>query len=319
LTTIQHLKPAGKAIFKDRGITKANELLKEWDGQTKALAIGLVGVPLSKSSISHSGGSFSPQTIRKCFSSFTTYSIEQDYDLKALEITDFGDVDMHVTDIVQSQIRIEDTLSQLFAQENDVVPIILGGDHSITAPSVKAFSNTRREKVGIIQFDAHHDLRNLEDGGPSNGTPFRNLIDKGVIEGKNLYQIGIRNFSNGKEYTDFGRKQDVTMYTMDDVHTLGIISILEKCVQELKTRVDSIYVSLDMDVMDQAFAPGCPAIGPDGMDTHTIKQAIHYLSQQKEVAALDIVEIDPTLDFRDMTSRLAAYLVLTFITGYLKR
>ena len=74
-----------------------------------------------------------------------------------------------------------------------MIPIVLGGDHSISFPSITGFANSKG-KVGIIQFDAHHDLRNLDDGGPSNGTPFRSLLENGVITGKQLVQIGIRNF-----------------------------------------------------------------------------------------------------------------------------
>ncbi|MFD1737270.1 formimidoylglutamase [Bacillus salitolerans] len=319
MTTLKYLKPAGTANFKDSGITKVNEIFVNWDGEKSVDGLGLVGLPLSKSSISHSGGSFSPATIRKCFSSFTTYSIEDDQDLADYHITDFGDVEMHVTNITDSQTRIEETLTQLFTEHPNLTPIILGGDHSITAPSFKALTKSRNGRVGIIQFDAHHDLRNLQDGGPSNGTPFRNLIDSGVLQGENLFQIGIRSFSNGKTYTSFARESGVTIYSMDDIREKGILPIVKSCLEKLKSKVDYIYISLDMDVMDQAFAPGCPAIGPDGMDTPMIKQAIQYISRQPEVIGLDIVEIDPTLDYRDMTSRLAAYLLLTFISGYKER
>src|SRR5699024_7736432 len=81
----------------------------------------------------------------------------------------------------------------------------------------------------------------------------------------------------------------------------------------LEEKVDYIYVSLDMDVLDQAFAPGCPAIGPGGMDSQSLLDGISLLAEHDKVNALDIVEIDPTIDFRNMTSRVAAFTMLQFM------
>ncbi|MGD6794403.1 formimidoylglutamase [Metabacillus indicus] len=304
-----------EAGFTDRGITKAGKLLGNWK-EGDASGIGLIGVPLSKPSISHSGASFAPQTIRKMMNSFTTYSIQDDMDIQP--ITDFGDITMHVTDLSDSIRRIEETAAGILNRHTDILPIFLGGDHSVTAPLFKSFKEARG-KAGIIQFDAHHDLRNLEDGGPSNGTPFRQLIEKGVLEGQHLHQIGIRNFSNGKAYTDYGKQHGVHIYTMQDVYETGILPILETTVHELLKETDQIYVTLDMDVMDQAFAPGCPAIGPGGMDARMLIEAMRFLGETPQVKALDIVEIDPAVDFRDMTSRLAAHAILTFLSGYQTR
>jgi formiminoglutamase len=169
--------------------------------------------------------------------------------------------------------------------------------------------------VGVIQFDAHHDLRNTADGGRSNGTPFRSLIEQGVIDGENLIQIGIRNFSNSKPYSEYGLDNGVTIYTMRDVREHGIEKIIETSLSSLREKVDAIYVSVDMDVLDQAFAPGCPAIGPGGMDSMTLLDAISLLANEQKVQGMDIVEIDPTIDFRDMTSRIAAHIILTFLTN----
>ncbi|MFZ3587692.1 formimidoylglutamase [Bacillus sp. DJP31] len=312
---MQYLKRAGTALFKDTHVTKANEIIENWDQSQIIVGIGLLGVPLSKSSISHSGAYLSPQAIRKCFSSFTTYSIEDDHDLRNYLLTDLGDIEMHVTDIKDSYSRIESTLTAILSKHNQMFPVILGGDHSITAPCLKAFAAAREGRIGVIQFDAHHDLRNLTDGGPTNGTPFRSLLESGTIKGDHLFQIGLRNFANAKDYTKFGRDNGVNIFTMDDIREKGIKTILENCLLELEGKVDSIYVSLDMDVMDQAFAPGCPAFGPDGMDVQMLKTAIKMISRHEKVVALDIVEIDPTLDFRDMTSRLAAFMILTLVSG----
>lgn len=307
-----YLKKAGEAVFTDRYVHKASELLTPLNGELEPSVI-LVGAPLSKSSISHSGALFAPTVIRKMLQSYSTYSVAANVDLKEIKLADYGDIVMHPTDIISSQERIAETVNEIRKQHKESLLILLGGDHSVSYPSIKGFQRERKE-VGVIQFDAHHDLRNLEDGGPTNGTPFRHLIDSGVLKGEHLIQIGIRDFSNSQPYTEYAREQGVTAYTMQDVLT-DKMTILKESVQYLKKRVDFIYVSVDMDVLDQAYAPGCPAIGPGGMDSQTLLQAIEWLGEHEEVKALDIVEVDPTLDVRDMTSRMGAHVLLAFLKG----
>jgi formiminoglutamase len=308
---LRHVKPAGKAIFKDRYTIKARELLIEWENGRQG-EFGLVGVPFSKPSISHSGASFAPGTIREALQSYSTYSGEEKLGLTD-EVLDFGDVMMDPTDIIGNHQRVEEGLTDVFATKAAGHWIILGGDHSISYGSMKAFAEEKN--VGVIQFDAHHDLRNTEDGGPTNGTPFRRLLEDRVIKGQHLVQIGIRDFTNAPAYDDYAKKHGVKVYTMKDVEDMALTNILEKEIKRLSEQTDCLYVSVDMDVLDQAFAPGCPAIGPGGMNSKTLLDGILFAAKQEKVKAMDIVEIDPTVDFRNMTSRVAAYVMLQFMKG----
>ena len=148
----------------------------------------------------------------------------------------------------------------------------------------------------------------------SNGTPFRSLLENDIITGKQLVQIGIRNFSNARAYHEYAKEHGVTVYTMKDVREREIKDIIIESIEVLRKQgVTSIYISLDMDVLDQAFAPGCPAIYPGGMDSATLLDAIEFLGKEPLVQGMDIVEIDPTLDFRDMTSRVAAQVIMSFL------
>lgn len=301
------------ASFNDRDVTKVADIIQTWDGEDLR-GVGLIGAPLSKSSISHSGACFAPGTIRKALSGFTTYSIEEEIDLAKWTIQDLGDIAMHVTDIAMSQDRVYETIQGLVEENPSWLPIVLGGDNSITYPSVKGFAKAKGN-VGVIQFDAHHDVRNLVDGGPTNGTPFRNLLETQTILGSNLIQVGIRDFSNSKTYHNYVKNHDVTIYTMEDVRQNNMKKMMESSVKKLEKSVDFVYVSVDMDVIDQSQAPGCPAIGPGGMDTTDLFEAVTYLGEQSIVGGLEIVEVDPTVDFRDMTSRVAAHVILNFIKG----
>lgn len=310
MSTFQHIKQAGKAQFKDRYTTKAAELITPWEEGKKG-DIAIIGAPLSKPSISHSGASFAPDAIRRCLNSFTTYNIERGTDLAddKKTIIDFGDITMHPTSIEGSHQRIYESVKDATNSNAAPFTIILGGDHSITTSTVKAIRETKGT-VGIIQFDAHHDLRNTEDGGPTNGTPFRRLIEEGHIKGEHLIQIGIRNYANAKAYHDYSIEQGVTVYTMKDVRQQPIAELIQDALAQLEPKVDTIYLSVDMDVLDQAYAPGCPAIGPGGMDPETLTEGVQIALQHPKATIMDIVEIDPTLDIRDMTSRIASLLII---------
>lgn len=309
---LRHLKPYGKGAFIDRYTKRARELLVDYKEGKKG-KYGLVGLPLSKTSISHSGASFAPGTIREALLGYTTYSGEKGFELTD-EIIDFGDVYLSPTKLMENQERLYESLVDVFQLAAVEKYFLLGGDHSVSYSAVKAYAEKEGE-VGILQFDAHHDLRNTEDGGPTNGTPFRRLLTDEIISGRNLVQIGIRDFSNAKVYHNDALEEGVTVYTMEDIRREGIESILKEELVKLENRVSKIYISLDMDVLDQAYAPGCPAIGPGGMDTNTLFTALKMLSKHEKVRVMDIVEIDPTIDFRNMTSRVAAYCMLEFMKG----
>jgi formiminoglutamase len=313
MSTFQHIKPAGKAQFKDRYTTKAAELLTPYTEGMKG-DVAILGAPLSKPSISHSGASFAPDAIRRCLNSFTTYNIEEETDISSKRIIDFGDIAMHPTSIEECHQRIYQAAKEVTEAQAAPFTIILGGDHSITTSTVKAIKETKGT-VGIIQLDAHHDLRNTEDGGPTNGTPFRRLIEEGHLKGGHLFQIGIRNYANAKAYHEYAIENGVTVYTMKDVRQRKVTDLIHSALTQLEDKVDTIYLSVDMDVLDQAFAPGCPAIGPGGMDPDTLAEAVQTAIGHPKVQTMDIVEIDPTLDIRDMTSRIASLLIINSLVN----
>ena len=308
-----YLKKAGEAVFVDRHTKKMNELLVTHQ-EADYVKYGLIGAPLSKSSISHSGAAFAPSAIRQAMASYSTYSNELEKDFRDIEIADFGDVLMHPTEIAHSQERIYESVLNTIKNNTIENLFVLGGDHSVSFPALKAVKE-HYGNVGVIQFDAHHDLRNLDDGGPTNGTPFRRSIENAVLKGEHIVQIGIRDFTNAKAYADYAKEQHVKVYTMKDVYEGNIKEIIKESIAYLKQKVDYIYLSVDMDVLDQAFAPGCPAIGPGGMDSYTLLTAIEEAASDEKVRGMDIVEIDPTIDIRNMTSRVASYVLFSYLKG----
>jgi formiminoglutamase len=306
-----YLEPGKPAVFKDQHVTKVNECIVPYSEGKKG-EVGLIGLPFSKSSISLSQAAEAPKTIRACLSSYSTFSGEEDRDYKITQILDFGDVMTHPTDFEETLKRLNTSVKEMIGTSACERYIMLGGDHGVSFPSIRAFGE-KYGRVGVIQWDAHHDVRNIEDGGRTNGTPFRSLIEGGFLKGENLVQIGIRDYSNAKKYHDYAKEKGIAVYTMRDVEQEGIISIVKKELERLSQQVDFIYLSVDMDVVDQAFAPGCPAIGPGGLTSRELLSSISEAARHPKVKAMDIVEIDPSKDVRDMTSRLAAHSMLRFM------
>jgi formiminoglutamase len=306
-----YLQPGKQAVFKDQFVTKVNECLSLYSEGAKG-EVGLIGLPFSKTSISLSQASDAPRTIRASLGGFSTFSGEQNADYEAIRIIDFGDVLTHPINMEESLERLHISVKEMIDKNACDRYIMLGGDHGVSYPSIRAF-HEGFGKIGVIQWDAHHDVRNLEDGGRTNGTPFRSLIEGGFIKGEHLVQVGIRDYANAKKYHDYTKEKGISVYTMADIEMNGIVPIIKKELDRLSNLVDFIYLSVDMDVVDQAFAPGCPAIGPGGITSRELLSSISAAASHEKVKAMDIVEIDPSKDFRDLTSRLAAAAMLRFM------
>ncbi|MBP2645165.1 MAG: formimidoylglutamase [Firmicutes bacterium] len=307
-----------RSNWTDRYETKVARWLIPWDGE-EAVDIGFIGVPLSKTSISVSGASLLPNSVRELFKAVTTYNVDADVDLQELLARDMGDIQMHVTDLAQCHRNIEQGLTNVYQVLPNLFPVIVGGDHSITYPSVKAFKKRFAGKVGIVQFDSHMDVRNLDDGGPSNGTPIRSLIEAGTVEGNRIAQIGIHSFANSKPYREYAVAKGITQFTARQVAREGIDGILSQAMAVAGTETDAIYVTVDMDVLDQAYAPGVPAMVPAGMTSWQLFDGLFELGKNPKVMGMDVVCVDPVRDQRQATSRMTLYAILTFLAGYMKR
>lgn len=291
-----------------------NLLKQEWD-------ILLMGAPLSRSSISASGASEFPEHFRKSWKGFTTYNIETDQDLRDIRVLDIGDIEMHVTDISKCHFNIKTAMKGICEKFPNSVPFTIGGDHSITAMLVSGLKDSEPEKkIGIIQFDTHLDLRDLKDQGPSNGTPIRNLIENGIVEGNNVYNIGLHGFFNGPSLISYAKEHKVNYITLKQARHIGIIETVKKAIQELDSKVDTIYLTIDMDVLDIAYAPGVPASTPGGMRTDELFDAVFTAGISSKIRAVDIVCLDPNRDLAAQpTVKAGVHTFLSFISGFMNK
>lgn len=285
-----------------------------------SIDVTILGVPLSRSSISASAASENPDALRQAWKGFVPYSLDYDVDLSSLRVLDLGDVRQHVTDIPYCQQQIREAMVSMRAYHPNALPIMLGGDHSVTAMLIKGWKKAHPEqRVGLLQLDTHFDLRSLDDNGPCNGTPVRNLLESGTIKGEDVWNIGLHGYFNGKSLKEYADQAGVHYVTMKQARNEGVLQVLERALADLSERVDVIYLTVDMDVLDNSYGPGVPAATPGGMRADELFDLVTAAGQHPKVQAMDIVELDPYKDVAQATVKAGVHVMLSFLTGFAMR
>jgi len=298
---------------------RVNNWITPWDWDSP-IDVGLVGVPSSKTSIGPNLASEAPNSIKASWVVNTTYSPDYDVDLATLRVRELGDVATPVTNIEQGILDIEESLRGVFSQPEGFLPIVIGGDHAITAPSVRAFCKANPDKqVGLIHFDAHNDVR-VMDHGPTNGTPIRGILTSGVrVSGKNLVQVGIHGFMNASYYKRWVEGKGGTIMTAREIRRGGMEEAIRRAIEIAGRDTDAIYVTVDIDVLELGYAPGTTVATADGIHPTDLFEALFILGQDPRVEAIDFVELDPYRDVADITTRTFNSAILTFLAGYFLR
>lgn len=288
----------------------------DWSGYD----VAILGVPLSRSSISASAASENPDAMRRAWKYFTTYNLDHDVDLHDLRVVDLGDVRQHVTDIARCHRNIREAMLQMRTNHPQVMPVMMGGDHSITAMLIKGYKDAHpAERIGILQLDTHFDLRDLGDNGPSNGTPIRNLIESGTIRATDVHNIGLHGFFNARSLKAYADETGVRYTTLREARKKGVEKTVREALEQLGQQVDTIYLTVDMDVLDSSYGPGVPASTPGGMHSDELFEAVHAAGLFHKVKAMDMVCLDPFKDRGEATVKTAVHVMLSFLTGYSQR
>jgi formiminoglutamase len=319
---IPHLVPpevTRRARFQDRFEVRITNWIQPWDFNSP-LDVGLISIPLSKTSITPNSTFAAPNALREALGAFTTYSPDFDVDIQKLRVRELGEVSLPIMDVRESVGIIETCLKAVFEVPQSFFPLIIGGDHAVTAPAVRAFCRAHPDhQVGLIHFDAHNDVR-VMDHGPTNGTPIRGVLESGVrVSGNNLVQIGIHGFMNSSHYKSWVESRGGTIFTGRQVRRTGIDRIVEDALSIASNGTQSIYVTVDIDVLELAYAPGTGVASPEGIPPADLMEAMFLLGQRPEVAAIDFVELDPRRDPSQITTRTFASAMLTFLGGLFLR
>lgn len=274
--------------------------------------VALLGVPAHRTSISPTNAHATPAAVRNALLRYSTYAADVDVDLQQLTALDAGDIEE--PDGADGEQRTIDAVQRLLG--HTPLTLIIGGDNSVTfagARGVAAAHGQDLSDIGLITFDAHHDLRD----GISNGSPVQRLIEAG-LRGSNVVQIGIADFANSREYAMRARDHGITIISRAQLREIGPAAAIAQAAKQMGKR--TIYVDVDMDVCDRAVVPACPAAMPGGISADELRQLVRAVAMLPGVRAMDFTEVDATADARDQrTVRLTALAILEAMTGFAMR
>jgi len=199
-----------------------------------------------------------------------------------------------------------------------VIPIVLGGDHSITWPSATGVARHHgMGKIGVIHFDAHADTADRIDGNlASHGTPMRRLIESGAVDGRNFVQVGLRGYWPPIETFEWMQAHGLRYHFMTEVEERGAEAVIDDAIAEALDGPDAIYLSLDIAVVDPGLAPGTGTPEPGGMIPADLLWACRTAGQRLDLVGADVVEVAPVaFGSADVTALVADHIVREILTG----
>ena len=268
--------------------------------------VAILGVPHDGGTTYQPGARFAPYHVRRVSALVQGHNPHHNLDVFArLRCVDGGNVVFPPFDRAAMRAAVEAEVRRLAAVRT--APIMIGGDHSITLPALRALAK-QFGPLAVVHFDAHLDLSSAEAWGDDNhhGTPIRHAIEEGLIEAGQLYQIGIRGPRGGAGDDAIARAQGHTIITADAVGEREPKRVCAELRERIGTR--PVYVTFDIDAVDPAFAPGTGTPVPGGL---TAREALAMMRGLAGLSVIggDVVEVCPPLDHADVTSHLASHLV----------
>jgi agmatinase len=281
--------------------------------------VAIVGAPLDDAVSSRPGARFGPRAIRMAPTTWGypyAWSIQLDTEpYTHVKVVDAGDAPIVPARLERGLRVIHEKVFRVAG--SGAVPIVLGGDHSITYPSAAAVSRYRHpRRVGIVHFDAHADTGAEQWGSlVGHGTPMRRLIEEGWVAGPNFVQIGLRGYWPEKETFDWMREQGLRWHTMVEIEERGSEAVIADAIAQALEGPDCIYLSVDIDVVDPGMAPGTGTPEPGGMLARELLRAVRQIVGAVDLVGMDVVEVSPPYDQSELTAMLAHRCVVEAISA----
>jgi agmatinase len=276
--------------------------------------IAVIGVPTDEGSPFMPGSRFAPRSIREHSLRFVgdapgIYDPQArrrflEPEMAETRITDVGDADILPTNVVGSFRNITDTVTGVVRR--GAMPVILGGDHAITFPVVRAFGGTG--PLYVVHFDAHLDYMPFVHGLEyTNAHAFRHIRQMDYVE--SIAQVGIRSLRSSQVMLEDSLRDGNRVLTMREFRRQGPASVIGGMPAGARC-----YVSIDIDVLDMPLVPGCVSAEPEGMTYAELRDSLIALAEHAEIIGFDLVEVNPMLDVgTGVTSYLAAHTVIEFL------
>jgi agmatinase len=280
--------------------------------ELRGVDVAIVGAPTDDLVSDRPGTRFAPRAIRAASCPPGPHLEARVDALRELSVVDFGDAPVIPADPERSHAAIEALVGEVVAA--GAVPVVLGGDHSISEADIRAVAG-RHGAVGLVHFDTHTDTGSEVFGVErSHGTPMYRLVRDGHVDPRRYAQIGLRGYWPGADEFAWQAERGITSFFMHDVRALGIDAVVARAVEVVGT--GPVFVSVDIDVLDPAFAPGTGTPEPGGMTTLELLGAVRAVAEQLDVVGADLVEIIPTaVGSTDITALAGDRIVRELLTG----
>jgi agmatinase len=272
--------------------------------------VAILGIPSDEGSPYLPGSRFGPRRIREHSLRFGTDGVyDQSRDrvllyeqLREGRIVDAGDVDVLATNAEETWSNITASLSAILAR--GALPVIIGGDHAISAPVVRAWDRP----LNVIHFDAHIDYTPFRHGYMyTNVQPMRHIRSMAHVE--SITQVGIRSLRNHRQDVRDSLSDGNRVIGMEEFRDRGATGVLGALATDA-----AVYVSIDIDVLDMALVPGCVSGEPDGLSYPDLRASLVAIAEHCDVVGFDLVEVNPLLDVATgATSYLAAHTIVEFL------
>lgn len=281
-----------------------NVFIKSKQNYEKAQAV-IYGMPMDWTVSYRPGSRFGPQRIREVSIGLEEYSPYLDRELDDVNYFDAGDIPLPFGNAAKSLELIGDYIRQLL--QDGKIPVGMGGEHLVSWPVMKAVAD-KYDNLAIIHMDAHTDLRVEYEGEPlSHSTPIRKIAE--YLGPKNVYSFGIR--SGMKEEFDWAKENGMQIAKFE------VLEPLKEVLPTLEGR--PVYVTIDIDVLDPAHAPGTGTVDCGGITSRELLASIHAIANSGvNVVGFDLVEVAPIYDQSEQTANTASKLMREMLLGWVK-
>jgi len=239
--------------------------------------------------------------------------------LQVLGVVDIGDVTMAPGYIEDGIDRIRSVVTAVAA--TGAIPLVIGGDHTITFPNAGGVADVYGHgEIALIHFDAHADTGASHYGMLyGHGTPMRRLIESGAVPGHRFVQIGLRGYWPDPETVAWMRDQGMRSFFMSEIVERGLAAVVDDAVRHAAAGARGVFISVDIDVVDPAAAPGTGTPEPGGLTARDLLDTVRRLGRELEVVGADVVEVAPAYDPSHITALLANRVILELLNGMAQR
>jgi agmatinase len=285
----------------------------ELENKGNVPAFAFLDIPFDYAVSHRPGTRFGPESIIDALNGYSLYCPDKRVSLEKTGFFHLGSVDI-VHSFEESYHNIQEAVIKI---PQNFTPIFLGGDHSITDPIVRGMQKRlSNQKFGLIIFDAHFDSREPIKGKEHSGHWLKTLED--VVDYHCVVQLGINACIYSQQYMDIAEQKGVLVKTPYEIRKRGWEETIRESITHAMKGTKGLYISVDIDSIDQAFAPGTSVPNANGLFPYEIMDAIFEISSNSPVIGFDITEVSPPLDQQNFTSQLAAQIVINFIAGVVK-